>query len=140
MRGTFHAAENVTVLGMYEPGAAFPGTDRLSMALAPLLVGWLGACRARVFCEGQRVLVKPVLDAFGARGARLILVEASRAVLEARHTKRTQSAAFRSRQASAVRNALGNRAHDTVTNDTDEDAELIAAGVLASLTGRALSW
>lgn len=57
----------IYVLGSYEPGERFPGTDRLSMAVQPAALEWLRLIswkepNARILFEGDRLGTKSFLS------------------------------------------------------------------------------
>lgn len=70
--GTLHNSESgrrVAVLGRYDEGDKFPGTDKLSMAASPAVIEWLDSPgRADVVLfEGDRLFTGKFLDACAAR-------------------------------------------------------------------------
>jgi len=51
-----HVSENIRVLGKYEDGEVFSGTDRLSMAVAPKAIEWISTNPNEVIIgEGDRL-------------------------------------------------------------------------------------
>ena len=61
-----HVSEGVRVLGKYQEGETFSGTDRLSMAVSPKAVEWLQTRPNEViFGEGDRLNNKGVFQACG---------------------------------------------------------------------------
>lgn len=51
-----HVSDNIRVLGKYEEGEVFSGTDRLSMAVAPKAIEWLSTSPNEVIIgEGDRL-------------------------------------------------------------------------------------
>lgn len=61
-----HISGNVRVLGKYEEGETFSGTDRLSMAVSPKAIEWLQTNPEEVvFGEGDRLNNKGFFNACG---------------------------------------------------------------------------
>ena len=61
-----HISDNVRVLGKYEEGETFSGTDRLSMAVAPKAIDWVKTKPNEIiFGEGDRLNSKTFFEACG---------------------------------------------------------------------------
>lgn len=101
---------DLVILGRYDdPDHAFPGTDRLSMGVAPEAIRMARqyfAADYDLLYEGQRLGNPKTIGALQGIGfdIRIGQVWCGPDELEARHEKRTQSQEFRSRATSAARN------------------------------------
>lgn len=61
-----HVVDNVRVLGKYEEGQVFSGTDRLSMAVSPKAIEWVETSPPEfVFGEGDRLNNKAFFESCG---------------------------------------------------------------------------
>ena len=59
-----HISDNIRVLGKYEEGETFSGTDRLSMAVAPKAIEWISTAPDEVIVgEGDRLNNKAFFEA-----------------------------------------------------------------------------
>jgi hypothetical protein len=119
-----HHAGRVLLLGVYEDGQQFPGTDRLSMACQPHAVAFCKAADRPVVIEGDRLGNGSFIAALRLSGVpvRIGHVTCSPAILAARRAaERQQSDKFiRSRQ-TKVANLLLHNDVTVLTNDTPDD-------------------
>jgi len=61
-----HVSGNIRVLGKYEEGETFSGTDRLSMAVAPKAIEWINTKPNEIiFGEGDRLNNKAFFESAG---------------------------------------------------------------------------
>jgi hypothetical protein len=131
---------NYAVLGAYDAGNKFPGTDRLSMSVQPAAEDWFvanaGSYEAVLF-EGDRLFNKSFLTALAEMPKvelQVLALTASPAALKARHAGRadTQNATWlkgRATKNAAVLTAF--RKYLTLlTNEAAGDAEKCAAAVV----------
>lgn len=58
----YNSANNLYILGRYDEGETFAGTDRLSMAVQPTLQAWLVGHMSNVLFEGDRVFNTSFLE------------------------------------------------------------------------------
>lgn len=58
----YNKANDLYILGRYDEGEIFSGTDRLSMAVQPQLQAWLIANSSNVLFEGDRVFNSSFLE------------------------------------------------------------------------------
>lgn len=102
LNGTFHRFENTYVLGRYEPGEVFAGTDRLSMGVQPHAERFLHGISIgdSVFFEGDRLgnlkFLKACAEVTGGNDLRLFTPDVTPELIAERHKKRadTQSESF----------------------------------------------
>lgn len=81
----YHRCGNVAILGKYEEGQLFAGTDRLSMAVQPQVVKWLEKVKSSVdtvLFEGDRLsnqsFLEHIVDNYDARIIYLDVPESER--------------------------------------------------------------
>lgn len=86
--GKEFASSRVIVLGNYsDPEHRFPGTDRMSRSVQPVIQAWFEAHKARlatytVIAEGQRTFTTKFVDMAVNMGARVTVVEVVAGPLE----------------------------------------------------------
>lgn len=111
--GTAFQRERLYVLGRYD-GSAFPGTDRLSMAVQPVAEAWLDMASREtpnwtVLFEGDRLFnISFLTQAARVADVQVVHVEASPETLARRHAERrdSQPEHFIKRQRTKVRRVL----------------------------------
>jgi broad-specificity NMP kinase len=101
------------ILGKYEEGEVFAGTDRLSMAVQPAVTEWIASHNCNVLFEGDRIFNQSFLEfAMGLPNTDLqvVFLNAPKAVLEQRYKDRgsEQSEQFLRGRETKYNNLLSN--------------------------------
>lgn len=101
------------VLGKYEDGETFAGTDRLSMAVQPIAQNFVSECQSNILFEGDRIFNQSFLEfAMGLSNTDLqvVFLKAPKTVLEARYKDRgsDQSEQFLKGRETKYSNLLSN--------------------------------
>lgn len=101
------------VLGKYEEGETFAGTDRLSMAVQPIAQEFVSECKSNILFEGDRIFNQSFLEfAMGLPEVELdvVFLKAPKAILEQRYADRgsDQSETFLKGRATKYSNLLSN--------------------------------
>lgn len=101
------------VLGKYEEGETFAGTDRLSMAVQPIAQEFVSECKSNILFEGDRIFNQSFLEfAMGLPDVELdvIFLKAPKDILEQRYADRgsEQSETFLKGRATKYSNLLSN--------------------------------
>jgi len=101
------------ILGKYEEGEVFAGTDRLSMAVQPAVTEWIASHNCNVLFEGDRIFNQSFLEfAMGLPNTDLqvVFLSAPKAVLEQRYADRgsEQSEQFLRGRETKYNNLLSN--------------------------------
>ena len=101
------------VLGKYEEGETFAGTDRLSMAVQPIAQEFVSECKSNILFEGDRIFNQSFLEfAMGLPDVELdvIFLKAPKDILEQRYADRgsDQSETFLKGRATKYSNLLSN--------------------------------
>ena len=101
------------VLGKYEEGEVFAGTDRLSMAVQPAVSEWIASHNCNVLFEGDRIFNQSFLEfAMGLPDTDLqvVFLNAPKEVLEQRYAERgsDQSEQFLRGRETKYNNLLSN--------------------------------
>ena len=101
------------VLGKYEEGETFAGTDRLSMAVQPVAQEFVSECKSNILFEGDRIFNQSFLEfAMGLPDVELdvIFLKAPKDILEQRYADRgsDQSETFLKGRATKYSNLLSN--------------------------------
>ena len=79
------------ILGKYEEGEVFAGTDRLSMAVQPAVTEWIASHNCNVLFEGDRIFNQSFLEfAMGlpSTDLQVVFLNAPKTVLEQRYKDR----------------------------------------------------
>lgn len=79
------------ILGKYEDGETFAGTDRLSMAVQPPMQDWIASHNCNILFEGDRIFNQSFLEfAMGLPNTdlQIVLLTAPKGILEARYKDR----------------------------------------------------
>lgn len=87
----YNTERDLYVLGKYEEGEVFAGTDRLSMAVQPAMQGWIASHNCNVLFEGDRIFNQSFLEfAMGLPDTELhiVFLNAPKTVLEQRYKDR----------------------------------------------------
>ena len=87
----YNAERDLYILGKYEEGEVFAGTDRLSMAVQPAMQEWIASHNCNVLFEGDRIFNQSFLEfAMGLPDTELhiVFLNAPKTVLEQRYKDR----------------------------------------------------
>jgi broad-specificity NMP kinase len=79
------------ILGKYQEGETFAGTDRLSMAVQPNLQEWLKTTTSNILFEGDRVFNQSFLEfamALPETDLQIVYLKAPKTILEQRYKDR----------------------------------------------------
>lgn len=127
------------VVGIYEEGQVFAGTDRLSMAVQPEFLKWLEAINrsvpeARVFFEGDRLFTATVLEFIQGKGWALeaLVLDVGEKIRDQRKALRggdTQKPAFIQGRRTKYENILSSNLAKRVFHETHDDTQLILEAV-----------
>lgn len=97
VRGLIFQNNKAIVLGFYDKGESFGGTDRLSLAVQPEVFKFLEGCNVgnsmngyTIYFEGDRLFNLSFLEQIGKMNIQslLIMLHTEKSVLRARHLKR----------------------------------------------------
>jgi hypothetical protein len=142
----FHAFGNYVILGKYEDGEVFAGTDRMSMAVQPEAVKFLKECNDRgvkgVLFEGDRLtnlsFIEHCLENYDTS---ILYLEVDPKTREARYAERgsNQSEQFIRGRETKYANIMTNfqvmMALEKVTHETPADTARIAHIIKNKLNG-----
>jgi broad-specificity NMP kinase len=87
----YNTERDLYILGKYEEGEVFAGTDRLSMAVQPAMQEWIASHNCNILFEGDRIFNQSFLEfAMGLPDTELhiVFLNAPKAVLEQRYQDR----------------------------------------------------
>lgn len=87
----YNPERDLYILGKYEEGEVFAGTDRLSMAVQPAMQEWIASHNCNVLFEGDRIFNQSFLEfAMGLPDTELhiVFLNAPKTVLEQRYKDR----------------------------------------------------
>jgi broad-specificity NMP kinase len=87
----YNAERDLYILGKYEEGEVFAGTDRLSMAVQPPMQEWIASHNCNVLFEGDRIFNQSFLEfAMGLPDTELhiVFLNAPKDVLQQRYQDR----------------------------------------------------
>jgi broad-specificity NMP kinase len=131
----YDASRDLYILGKYEEGEVFAGTDRLSMAVQPAAQEWIASHNCNVLFEGDRIFNQSFLEfAMGLPDTELhvVYLKAPENVLQARYQDRgsDQSEQFLRGRETKYNNLLSNfelMSYITEFNNTnlDEQAKIL---------------
>lgn len=134
---------NLYVLGKYEEGDIFAGTDKLSMSVQPKIQKWIQSCNSNIIFEGDRIFNKSFFD-FLLKEPEiqllLIFLKSSQETLIKRYKQRgsNQSETFLKGRETKYRNiykeAKFRRNSKEFTHETPEDTIKIIAAIKEFLT------
>jgi broad-specificity NMP kinase len=87
----YNTERDLYILGKYEEGEVFAGTDRLSMAVQPPMMEWIASHNCNVLFEGDRIFNQSFLEfAMGLPDTELhiVFLSAPKDILEQRYADR----------------------------------------------------
>jgi broad-specificity NMP kinase len=87
----YNQERDLYVLGKYEEGEVFAGTDRLSMAVQPAMQEWIASHNCNILFEGDRIFNQSFLEfAMGLPDTELhiVFLNAPKTILEQRYKDR----------------------------------------------------
>lgn len=87
----YNTDRDLYILGKYEEGEVFAGTDRLSMAVQPALTEWIASHNCNILFEGDRVFNQSFLEfamALPNTELHIVFLNAPKDVLEQRYKDR----------------------------------------------------
>lgn len=139
--GTGIAPGKLYVLGRYDAGQTFAGTDRLSMAAPKEAVPFIHKLSqqpgARLLFEGDRLMCRPVLEALQSVGdpLRLVMLKAGREIKRQRHEQRgdDQPERFLKSRATKLDNLAADFKFLSTLNETPLQAENLITLILTEL-------
>lgn len=102
---------NLDVLGRYEPGEKFPGTDRFSMAVQPKAIEFVNNTHTNILFEGDRLGTASFLEHCADHGElEILIITTNPGIIEARHHSRndTQSEQFKQGRETKIDNIRSN--------------------------------
>jgi len=91
VNASYNTERDLYILGKYEEGQIFAGTDRLSMAVQPPLQEWLASHNCNILFEGDRIFNQSFLEfAMGLPNTDLqvVYLKTTKEVLEQRYKDR----------------------------------------------------
>lgn len=106
-----HRAQHLDVLGRYEDGEKFPGTDRFSMAVQPKAIEFINNSFNDVLFEGDRLFTASFLEHCAEHGElQILIITANPTIIETRHFGRsdTQSEQFKRGRETKIDNIRSN--------------------------------
>ena len=130
----YHKHKNLYILGKYEEGEVFAGTDRMSMAVQPEAVKFLDSLPSDsvVFFEGDRLCTASFLEHCNSKfDLKMIYLQTQQDTRKVRFDKRgsNQNVTWLAGRESKISNILGNFELKFVTerfiNETYEDQSKI---------------
>ena len=109
----YNAERDLYILGKYEEGEVFAGTDRLSMAVQPAMQDWIASHNCNILFEGDRIFNQSFLEfAMGLPNTELhiVFLSAPKDILEQRYQERgsDQSEQFLRGRETKYNNLLSN--------------------------------
>lgn len=130
----YNKEHNLYLLGKYEDGEVFAGTDRLSMAVQPVAQEFVKNCTGNILFEGDRIFNQSFLEfsiTLNNTDVQIVYLKAPQSTLEQRYRDRgsEQSETFLKGRATKYNNILSSfdlMSYVTeFTNETLEDQEKI---------------
>jgi len=91
VNASYNTERDLYILGKYEEGETFAGTDRLSMAVQPEMQKWIQTHNCNILFEGDRIFNQSFLEfAMGLPNTDLqvVYLKAPKEILEQRYTDR----------------------------------------------------
>lgn len=130
------------ILGKYEEGELFAGTDRLSMAVQPIAEEFVAECKSNILFEGDRLTTSKFYDFLLSQDAEVsfVVLQVSDATREKRYKDRgsNQSETFLKGRETKIGNILSNFDYmDHVRvygNETPDDQRVILDYIRGVLT------
>lgn len=132
----FDTTNNLIVLGKYDEGEMFGGTDRYSMAVQPAATEFVKKSTHNIVFEGDRLFNQSFLEMLSDlpdTELQIVYITASNKLIEQRHKERkdTQSEIFIKGRVTKHENLRSNFTFMPYTkvfeNDTQEDLEIIVS-------------
>ena len=110
---SYNADRDLYILGKYEEGETFAGTDRLSMAVQPPLQEWIASNNCNILFEGDRVFNQSFLEfcmGLPDTDLHVVYLKAPKDLLEQRYKDRgsDQSETFLKGRETKYNNLLSN--------------------------------
>lgn len=102
---------SLEVLGRYDDGEKFPGTDRFSMAVQPKAVEFVNHSYNNILFEGDRLFTASFLEHCAEHGElQILIITTNPTIIEARHIDRadTQSDQFKTGRETKIDNIRSN--------------------------------
>lgn len=122
------------VLGKYDQGEVFAGTDRLSMAVQPAVIEFVNSTNSNIMFEGDRLTNSKFFDfllTLKDTEVKFVVVKASKQTLQERYKDRNsnQSDTFLKGRQTKISNILGNFEYmeytEVFNNENKEDQDKI---------------
>lgn len=91
LRALYHPERDTYVLGVYDDGVVFAGTDRLSMAVQPEVLPWIQSHTSNVVFEGDRLFTPSLIQALRQipeTVVDIVVLQASQKCLDERYQSR----------------------------------------------------
>ena len=107
----YNKEHDLYILGKYEDGETFAGTDRLSMAVQPIAQEFVSTCSSNILFEGDRIFNQSFLE-FASNlnnvELQIVYLKAPQSILEQRYVDRgsDQSETFLKGRATKYNNIL----------------------------------
>jgi len=107
----YNKEHDLYILGKYEDGETFAGTDRLSMAVQPIAQEFVSTCSSNILFEGDRIFNQSFLE-FSSNlnnvELQIVYLKAPQSILEQRYADRgsDQSETFLKGRATKYNNIL----------------------------------
>jgi len=122
----YHQKDNIYILGKYEEGEVFAGTDRMSMAVQPEAIKFLESLPADsiVLYEGDRLGTASFLENCNDKyDLTAVYLKTDREIRQERYAERgsNQNATWLSGRESKISNILGNMVLKFVTESYDNN-------------------
>lgn len=120
---------NLHILGKYDEGEVFAGTDRLSMAVWPEVEKWVVTSDANIMFEGDRLTGQKAYDFFSGlpdTEFHIVVISANKATLQSRYDERgsSQPEQFLKSKDTKISNILGNFDYmDLITEFKNENLD-----------------
>jgi hypothetical protein len=137
VRGQYFKQIFVWVLGVYEEGQTFAGTDKLSMAVLPDAIQFFKTAQDcdRIFIEGDRLAVPKFFIEAQKYDAKLFYLSSPEAELDIRHVARgdKQSSSFLKSRKTKWKNLRANFEFTELRNERPEHVEACARKLLEAL-------
>jgi broad-specificity NMP kinase len=107
----YNKEHDLYVLGKYEEGETFAGTDRLSMAVQPIAQEFVSTCSSNILFEGDRIFNQSFLEFASNLNSvelQIVYLKAPQSILEQRYVDRgsDQSETFLKGRATKYNNIL----------------------------------
>jgi broad-specificity NMP kinase len=107
----YNKEHNLYILGKYDDGETFAGTDRLSMAVQPIAQEFVKTCTGNILFEGDRIFNQSFLEfatSLNSIDVQVVYLKAPQSILEQRYADRgsDQSETFLKGRATKYNNIL----------------------------------